>query len=387
MIYDFDNTPSRKNSASIKWDHYGDLDILPMWVADMDFKSAPEIIERLKDQIEFGVFGYTHAPDELITQTINRLQERYQWRIEPDWLVWLPGLVPALNMACRSVGKDGDKILIPTPIYPPFLKAPHLARRQKVTLDLTLNNDCWVLDLNQLEEKVVSENIKVLLLCNPHNPIGKVYSTKELNTIAEICVRHQVIICSDEIHNDLILHPIKKHVCIGSLTPEISNLSITLMSPSKTFNLPGLCCSFAIIPNPEIRSAFIKSGEGFVPHPGIFGYAGCLAAFAFGNNWHKELIRYLQGNLEYAKSRISKIHKVKMIPPDATYLAWIDVRELHLINPGKYFESKGLGLSDGRIFKGDGFVRLNFGTSRNNLVEGLNRFENAVQSAIDQINK
>jgi cystathionine beta-lyase len=382
MNYNFDNPPSRKNSASLKWDHYGDQDILPMWIADMDFKTAPEIINELKTQIEFGIYGYTHAPKELIAQTIQRLQDRYQWKIEADWLVWLPGLVPALNMACRSIGKDGDKILTLAPIYPPFLKAPHLARRQKVTLDLVLNNDCWEIDFKQLEEKIISENIKVLLLCNPHNPVGKIFSREELTSIAEICVRHQVLICSDEIHNDLILHPNKKHICIASLTPEISNLSITLMSPSKTFNLPGLCCSFAIIPNQEIRNEFVKSGEGFVPHPGIIGYAGCYAAFAHGNNWHKDLITYLQGNLEYLKERIADIPKIKMNPPEATYLAWIDVRDLHLINPGKYFESKGLGLSDGRIFKGDGFVRLNFGTSKSILKEGLDRLENGVLSAI-----
>lgn len=382
MNYDFENPTNRKGTSSIKWDHYGDLDILPMWIADMDFKTAPEITENLKNQIELGVFGYTHAPNELITIVIKRLQERYQWQIEADWIVWLPGLVPALSMACRSTGKDGDKILVPTPIYPPFLRAPNLSRRQKITIDLSIINNEWKLDFNLLEEKIISEKIKVLLLCNPHNPIGKVYSAEELNMIAEICVRNQVVVCSDEIHNDLILDPRKKHHCIASLTPEISNYSITLMSPSKTFNLPGLGCSFAIIPNPVIRKEFVKSGDGFVPHPGIFGYAGCLAAYTFGNNWHQELLTYLRGNLEYTISRISKIEKIKMIPPDATYLSWIDVKELHQINPGKYFESKGLGLSDGRIFKGDGFVRLNFGTPRCYLTEGLNRLEHAVQSAL-----
>lgn len=381
MNYDFDNILSRRDTGSIKWDHYTDNNILPMWVADMDFKTAPEIIDGLKIKIETGSFGYTKATADLAKITIERLQDYYHWQIKEEWIVWLPGLVPALNMACRTIGKDGDKALTLIPIYPPFLKAPNLARRQKITHDFELINNEYQIDFLKLERKIKEENIKIFLFCNPHNPIGKVFSKDELQKIAEICVRNNVLLCSDEIHCDLILNPQKKHICIASLSDEIANQSITLMSPSKTFNIPGLCCSFAIIPNPEIRHEFERSGEGFVPHPGTFGYAGCYAAFKFGKPWHLALVKYLQDNLTYIKERLQKIPKIKMIPPDATYLIWIDVRELHLINPGKYFESKGLGLSDGRIFKGGGFVRLNFGTSREILKEGLDRFESAVNAA------
>ena len=385
MKYEFDKIPSRKNTASIKWDHYGEEDILPMWVADMDFKSAPEIATELRKCVDFGIYAYTHAPAELNKITVERMKEYYQWEIKPEWIVWLPGLVPALNMSCRTVGKDGDKILIITPIYPPFLKAPNLARRQKVTLDFQLVNNEWKVDFEILEKTIIEENIKVFMICNPHNPIGKVYSKSELKIIAEICVRNNVLLCSDEIHCDLILNPSAKHTCIASLSKEIENLSITLMSPSKTFNIPGLCCSFAIIPNQEIRKEFEKTGEGFVPHPGIMAYAGCLAAFKHGKPWHSDLIEYLKENLSYVNDRVSRMPKIKMIPPDATYLVWIDARELHLINPGKYFESKGLGLSDGRIFKGDGFVRLNFGTSRELLKQGLDRLELAVKAAAENL--
>lgn len=381
MNYDFENILERRNSGSVKWDHYPEKEILPMWVADMDFKTAPEIINSLKNIVEQGNFGYTNSPFELDDIVVKRIQNFYNWQIKAEWIVWLPGLVPALNMACRTIGKDGDKVLTLTPIYPPFLKAPHLARRQKVTFDLELIQNEYRIDFLKLEQKIIDENVKIFLLCNPHNPLGKVYSVDELNAIADICARHHVLLCSDEIHCDLIMNPQKKHTCIASLSNDIANQYITLMSPSKTFNLPGLCCSFAIIPNPEIRDNFKKSGEGFVPHPGTFGYAGCYAAYQFGHDWHQELIQYLRENLVYINHRMSHIPQVKMITPDATYLIWIDTRNLHLIAPGKYFESKGLGLSDGRIFKGDGFVRLNFGTSRSILKEGLDRFESAVNSA------
>ena len=380
MKYNFDIIPSRYNTASIKWDHYPNTDILPMWVADMDFKTAPEVIAELKSQVDFGVMGYTYASSELNKITVRRLKDYYQWDINEEWLVWLPGLVPGLNMACRSAGKDGDKVLVLTPIYPPFLKAPNFARRQKVTQNLQLIDNEWKVNFNQFEKTIEEENIKILLFCNPHNPLGKVYNREELQKINEVCIRHKVIICSDEIHCDLILNPQKEHTCVASLSKEISEQSITLMSPSKTFNLPGLCCSFAIIPNAELRQNFIKSGEGFVPHPGILGYAGCLAAFKHGHAWHQELLDYLRLNLSDINNRMKQLPKIKMISPDATYLIWIDTRDLNLTNPGKYFESKGLGLSDGRIFKGDGFVRLNFGTSRALLEKGLDRFEMAVKS-------
>ena len=387
MKYNFDTIQSRRNTGSVKWDFYANQEILPMWVADMDFQTAPEIINELKKIVEMGNFGYTKPPPPLKKITIDRLKNNYNWEVKEDWIVWLPGLVPALNMACRSIGKDGDKVLVLTPIYPPFLKAPNLARRQKVTLDLNLIDNEYQIDFNEFEKIIIEEKVKIFLFCNPHNPLGKVYSKEELQKISEICHRHNVLICSDEIHCDLVLNPEKKHICIASFSESIANQSITLMSPSKTFNLPGLCCSFAIIPNQEIRQDFEKSGEGFVPHPGTFGYAGCFAAFQFGEKWHSELIQYLRGNLNYLKERVSKIPQIKMIPSDATYLAWIDTRDLLLINPGKYFETNGLGLSDGRIFKGDGFVRLNFGTSRETLKEGLDRLEKAVLLAIENNSK
>lgn len=380
MNYEFDNPPSRKNSASIKWDQY-DESVLPMWLADMDFASAPEILEYLKQKIDFGILGYTHPPKELDDIIIKRVKELFNWDIKKEWLVYLPGLVCALTLACKTFGKDGDKILIQTPIYPPFLKVPAVARRQKITLPLELNANKteWVLDLKLLEETIIKEKISVLLLCNPHNPLGKIYSEFELKTIAEICNRHNVLICSDEIHNELIMNPNKKHICIASLSKETENNSITLMAPSKTFNLPGLCCSFAIIPNLETKIAFEKAGEYLVPHAGILGYAGCYAAFQFGDPWKQAMLKYVRENLDICMTQLQKIPKIFILKPDATYMIWIDVRELYLKQPGKYFESKGLGLTDGFIFKGDGYLRLNFATSRKILLDGLNRFEKAVK--------
>jgi len=252
---DFDTFADRGNSDSVKWGKYKNTDILPMWVADTDFRVAPGIADALSRRIEHGVFGYAEAPEELIEILVERMARLYRWQIRPEWIVWQPGVVNGLNLACRIVGSSGDGVFTPSVVYPPFTDAPELSERTRRPVPMIQSNQRWVLDLEWLAQNT-NDTDRLLLLCNPHNPGGTVYSSEELSRLAELIVARDMIICSDEIHCDLILDADKKHIPIASLNSEIENRSITLMAPSKTFNTPGLGCSFAIISNRQLRGRY-----------------------------------------------------------------------------------------------------------------------------------
>ncbi|MFO8101911.1 MAG: PatB family C-S lyase [Dehalococcoidia bacterium] len=377
--FDFDTPIDRSGTASLKWDKYRGRDIIPMWVADMDFPAPPAVLEALHSRVDHGVFGYTFAPDELAETVVSVLRHDYGWEIESDWIVWLPGLVTGLNVTCRTLGDDGDDVLTTVPIYPPFLTAPRHSRRNLLTVPLIDSGGRWEFDFDRLEGSITPRT-RLFILCNPHNPAGRVFTREELNTLSEICRRHDVTICSDEIHCGLVLDRDKGHIPTAALSPEIAERTITLMAPSKTFNIPGLGCSFAVIPDSQLRKGFRQAAAGIVPFVNTLGYTAALAAYRNGAAWLEALLDYLRTNRDMVESSISGMRGLSMNHVEATYLAWIDTRELGLEEPAKFFEDAGVGLSDGMQFDGPGFLRLNFGCPKVTLERALGRMRNALSS-------
>lgn len=349
-----------------------------MWVADMDFTSPAPVMEALHQRIDHGVFGYGTISRALTATVIDYLQRSFQWQVDPKWIVWLPGLVPGLNVACRSVGEPGDAVLTTVPIYPPFLSAPGNTRKRLITSRLHHNNYYWEMDWDDLR-KSIDDRTRLFILCNPHNPTGRVYTRDELTMLARICLDRDLVICSDEIHCDLIMEPGCRHVPMASLSPEIARSTITLMAPSKTYNIPGLGCSFAVISDDTLRRRFKRAMAGIVPHVNILGMVAAQAAYQYGGPWLNAVIDYLRGNRDLAAQAVDRMPGLSMGKVQATYLAWIDTRELKIDNPGKWFESAGVGLSDGNAFDGPGFVRLNFGCQRALLSQALDRMTAAVK--------
>lgn len=373
----FDHPVDRSNTSSLKWEKYRDSDVLPMWVADTDFMSPPAIADALHERVNHGVFGYTNTPEELDNLVIDRLQRLYQWPIEKDWLVWLPGLVCGLNLACRAVGESQDKVFSPKPVYPPFMSSPRLSDRQLVSVPLKETNNRWTLDLEALEASITPQS-KTLLFCNPHNPGGAVYRREELEALAKLVIKHDLMVCSDEIHCDLILELGLQHIPLGSLNDAIAARTITLMAPSKTYNIAGLACSFAVIPDRQLRQQFLRQMKGIVPDVNLLGYTAAIAAYKHGDAWNKQQLDYLRDNRDYLVQEINQIPGLKLAPIEATYLAWIDVSGAKLDNPQHFFEQAGVGMSPGRDFGDDRYVRLNFGCRRELLEEAVKRIRRAI---------
>jgi len=383
-MYDFDTVIDRRGTASQKWDKYAGRDVLPLWVAELDFRSPPAVLEALKARVDHGVFGYTRPPVELVEEVRQMLEARYRWTVQADWIVWLPGLVPALNVACRSVGSDGEAVITTVPVYPPFLTAPALSRRRRITVPMVKTGNRWRFEAQAFEE-ALSADTRLFLFCHPYNPLGRAFHRAELERIAEICQRHDLIICSDEIHCDLILEPGRTHVPTATLDPAIADRTITLMAPSKTYNIPGLGCSFAVIPNAELRRRFKAAMEGIVPHVNTLGFTAALAAYRHGEPWRLELLEYLRRNKDTVAAAIDRLPGLQTTAVEATFLAWIDARRTGVENPAKFFEQAGVGLSDGADFGAPGFVRFNFGCPRSILTEALARMAAAVQNHPIQI--
>jgi len=378
MKYDFDTYIDRKKSNCFKWDFgkYNKPDMIPVWVADMDFLSPPEITEALHNRIEHGVFGYTFPPEELSEVLIERLKSLYNWEIKSDWIVWLPGLVTGFNVACKTTASANDNIATAIPVYYPFLQAPQNNNQTITTIPMLKKDNRWTLDFD-LIEKLVSRKTKMFLFCNPHNPGATIFSKEELLKFADICERNDIIICSDEIHCDLILDKTKKHIPVASLSPEVAKRTITLMAPSKTFNIAGLGCSFAVITDTKLRTEYIEAMAGIVPHVNLLGYTATLAAYKHGDKWLTELLDYLRENLKLIQEYVGKIPGFSMAEHEATYLAWIDVSKSGIKNPVEFFENVGVGFSNGADFGGPGFIRMNFGCPRSVLKEALERVYNA----------
>jgi len=380
MKFDFETPPERLGTDSQKWQKYAGRDILPMWVADMDFKSAPAIIKALHDRVDHGVFGYARPTKSTMDAMVGALQRRYGWTIDPSWIVWLPGLVCGLNVTAQAFAEPGDEVLTLSPIYPPFMTAPKNSARKSVQVPLLLQNGRWEIDWVALEA-AVTPRTKLFLLCSPHNPVARVWRREELVRLAEFCLKHNLVLCSDEIHCDLILENLP-HIPTALLGDEIAKRSITLMAPSKTYNVPGLGTSFAVIPDAALRAQFVRATAGIVAEVTTLGYAACEAAYRDCEDWRQELLTTLRGNRDYLIEFVkNELPGVSIDAPiEATYLAWLNVRTLNLPDPIAHFEAHGVGLSDGAFFgapKGH-YVRINFGCPRSTVIEGLRRMKNAV---------
>lgn len=369
----FSLTPDRNQTGSLKWQKYAKTDVLPMWVADMDFLSAPEVLTSLRERVDHGVFGYTIPYEEAQTAVLDYLKREHATTAQADQLCWLPGLVQGLNLVCRAAGNPGDAVLVNTPVYPPFLSAPIFSDRKRITSELIeLEDGRYTFDREGMESAVTPET-KLFILCNPHNPIGRVFDREEMEWLLDFCEKHDLWICSDEIHCDLILDETVKHTPILSLGERAAKRSIVFMSPSKTYNLPGLACAYAVIPNPEIRKAFQKACRGIITEVNCFGYVGLIAAYTHGESWRQQLLPVLRENLRLIETTLAeKLPKVKMPKMEATYLAWLDFRAYDLENPVAFFEGKGIGLSNGMDFGAPkGFLRFNFGCSTERVQQGL----------------
>jgi len=381
MKYDFDRVIERRDTDSYKWKDYGD-DVLPMWVADMDFVSAEPIIQVLHQRIDHRIFGYTRPTLELRTVIQERLKKVYQWEVNEEEIVFLPGLVTGLNLCYHVFSNPGDGVLIQPPVYFHFVRDPVIHGRVLDDPPLVQKGDTYEIDFSTFK-KAIRNRTKVFLFCNPHNPVARVFTPKELEKVAEICLHHGVLICSDEIHCDL-LYPGYQHVPIATLGPEVANQTITLMAPSKTYNLAGLHCGFAIIQNSKLRQTWQTFSSGLIPGVNIMGHMAALAAFRSGQEWLGQVLHYLKGNRDYLAQYIEeKLPSIRMTKMEATYLAWLDCRETGIPgNPFDFFlkEAK-VALNNGLTFGrgGEGFVRLNFACPRKTLTEAIDRMSYALE--------
>ncbi|MBK8117876.1 MAG: putative C-S lyase [Sulfuritalea sp.] len=392
--FDFDAVVERAGSDSVKWAKYADNggprevsrdafparrdgDIIPLWVADMDFAAPPPVLAALRRRIDHGVFGYNQPTPSQTEAVVAYLARKFDWHIDPAWIVWLPGLVSGLNVACRAVGAAGDAVFIATPIYPPFLSAPTFSTRRVASAPLVCGSAGWLWDFPTADAVLRTSQAKLFLLCHPHNPTGRVWNDDELWQIAHLAEKYDMVVCSDEIHNGLILSPSRQHRLFAKLGPGIATRTITLLAPSKTFNIPGLGCALAVIPDSRLRRGFREAMHGIVPHVNALGMVATEAALTLCDAWQAALLDYLRGNLRAVLQAVAAAPGLDMRPVEATYLAWIDAREFAvdrgIENPARWFEQHGLGLSDGADFGAAGFVRLNFGTRRALLEEALAR--------------
>ncbi|MCL5942220.1 MAG: PatB family C-S lyase [Actinobacteria bacterium] len=375
---DFDTLVDRTGTASLKWSLYG-AGVLPLWVADMDFPAAPPVIAAVKALAAHGVYGYAHVSASLVEAIGDFLLSRYGWRVQPDWLVFLPGVVPALNLVCRAYSGPNEAVMTVTPVYPPFLEAPPFQGRRLQTVPAVLEGDRWRLPLEAMEAAVTPET-RVFLYCHPHNPLGRAWEREEVAAVVDFCRRHDLVLCSDEIHCDLLLDPVE-HLPACLASEAAPAITVTLMSPSKAFNLPGLNFAFAVIPDLDLRQRFIRETRGLFPLPGCFAVVAAEAAYREGGPWLAELLHYLRGNRDLVEEFVAgELPGVTMTHVEATYLAWLDLRRLGLDDPTKACERVGVALSDGRLFGGPGYVRLNFGCPRSLLAEALRRIKVGLDS-------
>jgi cystathionine beta-lyase len=381
MTYDLEQRLDRRHTESVKWNYY-DEDVLPLWVADMDFRSPEPVIQALHERVEHGVFGYGSDPLELREVIVDRLQRLYDWEVLPEDLVFLPGVVTAFNLVCHAVGSPGDGVLLQVPVYYPMLSAPGAAGLTNDEMELTRRPDGrYEIDFD-LFERTISDRTRIFLLCNPHNPTGRVFRREELAQMAEVCLRENIVICSDEIHCDLLFEG-SRHIPIATLAPQIADRTITLMAPSKTYNVPGLKCSLAIIQNSELRKTLKETHTGLVHGVNVMGYAAALAAYRDGQPWLDEVMSYLEDNLDFLVEYVeAQLPGINMSRPEATYLGWLSCHEAGI--PGKpdefFLQEARVAVNDGARFGrgGEGFVRLNFGCPRRRLMEALDRMKEAL---------
>jgi cystathionine beta-lyase len=387
MIYEFDHMPDRRPTDSVKWNLY-DSDVLPMWVADMDFTVAEPIRQSLRERIEHGIFGYpsVHPKPEEVTGfkqvLIERMHMLYNWNVAAEEIILLPGVITGLNLTCQAVAAADGNVVVQTPVYPPFLSVASHANMHRVDVPLhRLADGRYEIDWDVFDAGL-TDKTRLFILCNPHNPVGRVFRKEELERMAEICLHKGVSICSDEIHCDLIFNG-HKHIPIASLGKEISRNTVTLMSPTKTFNIAGLQCSFAIVQNEELRKKLNGSMKGLVMWVNMFGTNAAEVAYRDGQEWLSQVMNYLEGNRDYLYKTIkTELPELDMVKPEGTYLAWLDCRHSGIQgNPYEFFLREArVAFNDGVTFGegGEGFVRLNFACTRQTLTQVLERMKAAL---------
>lgn len=380
--YNFDRIIDRRQTESIKW-HFFEEDVLPMWVADMDFPVAPEIVAALQERVEHGIFGYPGDLPGLKDAILDWLEERYAWKVPAEHLVFFPGVVVGFNLMAHAVCAHQAGVLVQTPVYPPFLQVGENAGVPLMEAPLYPDEKRnYQIDFDRFEQ-VARQHPAMFLMCNPHNPVGRVFTRAELEQLADICLQYNLVICSDEIHCDLVYSG-HRHMPIASLDADIADRTITLMAPSKTFNIPGLEFSFAVISNSELRKKVKQARRGLVGGVNLMGMVAARAAYQHGQAWLDALLAYLEANRNWLVQTVEKcLPGVYMPIPQATYLAWLDCRAAELDEDACAFFNREarVGLNDGRTFGtgGEGHVRLNFGCPRELLVQGIEQMAAALE--------
>lgn len=387
MTYNFDEIIPREGTNSLKYDarqnFFGTNDVLPMWVADMDFCTPDFIVNAMKKRLEHQIFGYTLKPDSLYEAVIGWMQRRHGWKVEKDWILFTPGVVPAFNMCIQAYSQPGEKVVVQSPVYYPFFWGVEYNKRVMLNNKLLCNGDRYEMDLNDLKKKI-DPGTRMMLFCSPHNPVGRVWNSNELMELAEICNKNNIVMISDEIHSDLIFEGYK-HIPYAMLGKEMEQNSVTTIAPSKTFNVAGLATSAVIIPNPHLRKKFIDVVESLhIAGGNIFGAVAMEAAYAHGDEWLSQALKYIEGNVKYLEEFVSQhLPQVKVIHPEGTYMAWMDFSGLKLSDPElKKFmiEKAKLGFNHGPTFGpgGEGFQRINLGCSREIVKEAMERLREAI---------
>lgn len=378
MSFNFDAPIPRRKTDSIRWDA-NPQDVIPLWVADMDFASPPCVVDALSARVQHGVFGYTHSPTALPEAIARYLQVHYAWEVDPSWIVFLPNVVSGLHTAVRQLTTPNQHVLIPRPVYHHLRLACTQAPRDFTELPLVLEENRWVLPFAQLDP-FAKPNTRLLLLCNPQNPGGTVFTRAELSQVADFCLANDIIVCADEIHAGLVLDDNKRHVPLASLSKAISMNTVTLMSLNKTFNFPGAGLAWAVAENPLIRKAMQTDLHSTIADPSLFSYIATQAALNEGEPWRNALIEYLRENRHLVETRINASNILHFAHSEASYLAWIDCSKLGLAKPQDLFLQHGVHLSPGSQFNEPKFVRLNFGTQRGLLNQALDRMELAIRN-------
>ena len=388
-MWNFDEPDRREGTDCIKYDRreeiFGVKNIIPMWVADMDFNTPDFVVESLQKRLKHEIFGYSFRPDEYYVSMINWLKSRHNWNVEKDWISFCPGIVPALNFCTLAYTQPGDSIIVQPPVYFPFFSAAESHGRKLIYNKLIESEGKSVMDYNSLVSGIDSKT-RMIFISNPHNPVGRVWTPEELNNLADICLNNNILMISDEIHCDLVL-PGFTHYPLASLSEKIAAKTVTLIAPSKTFNLAGLSTSSVIIPDPSLRKSFNRIVDNLhVGNGNIFGTIASISAYTNGHKWLDALLDYIDHNVEFVKDYCREmIPEIIPIQPEATYMIWLDCRKFAMTGKElqNFFVTKaGVGMNEGSTFGpgGEGFMRMNLGATHNTVMKAMEQIEKAVES-------
>jgi cystathionine beta-lyase len=389
MTWNFDEPVAREGTYCVKYDLreeiFGVKNVIPLWVADMDFKTPEFVIDAMKERLNHEICGYTFRSPEYFSSIISWLKSRHGWAIEKDWICFNPGIVPALNFCTLAFTQPGDEIIVQPPVYFPFFSAVEAHNRKLVYNNLRESDGYWEMDFDSLLASI-TDRTRLIIISNPHNPVGRAWTREELSALSGICIKKEIVVISDEIHSDLVL-PGFRHVPFASISEETASRTVTLIAPSKTFNLAGMSTSSVIISNPGLRKAFTRVTENLhITNGNIFGNIASTAAYTHGHEWLDALLRYLSGNIELVMDYCNElIPEIKPVKPDATYMIWVDCRKLGMKAKElqEFFVQKaGVGMNEGSAFGpgGEGFMRMNIATTRQNVRKALEQIESAVSA-------